>query len=83
MESYAQAINMAAREAMFSGLVDHFRALAAELAEVHRNGQSVQPTTQWAVHGALAALESALFSKDELEARNITALVLLAFNREE
>ncbi|MCC8999069.1 MAG: hypothetical protein LM522_06155 [Candidatus Contendobacter sp.] len=82
MEALAQAVIDAAREAAFSGLVEKFRTLAAKLAELHQRGD-VDDLTQWATHGALAALESALSSKDEIEARNISALVLLAFNVED
>ena len=82
METYAQEITKAAREAAFSGLVDKFHDLAAGLAELHNRG-GCDDLTQWAAHGALAALESALISKDEIEARNIAALVLMAINVED
>ena len=82
MEAYAQVIAESAREAAFSGLVAKFRDLAAKLAGFHQQSDA-DDLTQWATHGALAALESALSSKDEIEARNISALVLLAFNVED
>ena len=84
MEPFAQAIFTAAREAAFSGLVEKFRALVANLEVLQKQGEMVMDDqTQWATHGALAALESALISKDEIEARNIAALVLMAFNEED
>ena len=82
MDRYAQAIADSAREAAFSGLVEKFRDLAADLAELH-NEKGVDELMMWATDGALAALESALISKDEIEARNIAALVLMAFNVED
>jgi hypothetical protein len=82
MEPFAQLIADSAREAAFSGLVEKFRDLAADLTELH-NEKGVPELMMWATHGALAALESALISKDEIEARNIAALVFLAFNEEE
>lgn len=54
------------------------RRLLTELA-ARQEQAGIPPLEDWALSGALAALESALFSKDDIEARNIAALVCRAF----
>jgi hypothetical protein len=69
---------VAAREAAYSGIVDKFRVLAGAMEALYMDrGDDMKA---WAVHGGLAALESALDSKNEIEARNVAALVCLAFD---
>jgi hypothetical protein len=78
IEAACQAIAKAGREAAFNAIADKFWDLSDALQTLYQaRGDDL---AGWAIHGALAALESALFSKDEIEARNIAALISLAFS---
>jgi hypothetical protein len=77
-ETACQAIVKVGQEAAFSGIAEKFLELAAYLLPLYQ--QRGDDLAGWAIHGALAALGSALLSKDEIEARNIAALISLAFS---
>ena len=79
MDAYSATIEKAMRESLLADAVKKLRALAAEIEE---KKEQVPEIEQWAIHGASAAMESAVFSKNEIEARNIAALIFLAFNLE-
>ena len=80
---YFSDVHRAASNAAFNASVIRFRKLAVELEAAltaPSAGYSTELTTA-AVRGALAALESALASKDDEECRNIAALTFFAFSR--
>ena len=73
------ALGVAARDAAISGGLDKFWALADSLSAACNAPAAGEVVTKQALYGGLSALESALNSKDEVEARNVAALVCVAF----
>ena len=77
MNGYLAITQAALCAALSDDLEDH-RILVDEICKKQQQ-QGAAPIEDSALLGAAAALESAIFSKDTNEARNIAALVCRAF----